>query len=192
MKIGIVADTHGFFDPRLTELLAGVEAILHAGDVGTREILDTLALIAPVRAVRGNTDSLLLDFPLMLRQRLGGVQIEVQHDLTVSRRDLETWRREANLSAFQRERRGRFLRGFGAATRLVGFGHSHDPCLVNLDGKLFCNPGSAGKQRFSLPRSCAVVEISPENVEVTILSLGRYERPPIARMSLLLSGGSQL
>ena len=85
MKIGIVADTHGFFDPRLTELLAGVEAILHAGDVGTREILDTLALIAPVRAVRGNTDSLLLDFPLMLRQRWGGVQIEVQHDLTVSR-----------------------------------------------------------------------------------------------------------
>ena len=85
MKIGIVADTHGFFDPRLTELLAGVEAILHAGDVGTREILDTLALMAPVRAVRGNTDSLLLDFPLMLRQRWGGVQIEVQHDLTVSR-----------------------------------------------------------------------------------------------------------
>jgi len=61
-----------------------------------------------------------------------------------------------------------------------------------LDGKLFCNPGSAGKQRFSLPRSCAVVEISPENVEVTILSLGRYDRPHLARMSLLLSGGSQL
>ena len=145
MKIGIVADTHGFFDPRLTELLAGVEAILHAGDVGTREILDTLALMAPVRAVRGNTDSLLLDLPLVLRQRLGGVQIEVQHDLTVSRRDLEAWRSETNLSEFQRERRGRFLRGFDAATRVVIFGHSHDPCLVSLDGKLFCNPGSAGK-----------------------------------------------
>jgi len=75
MKIGLVADTHGFFDPRLTERLAGVEAILHAGDVGPREILETLALIAPVFAVRGNTDSPLLNLSLVLRQRLGGVQI---------------------------------------------------------------------------------------------------------------------
>jgi len=189
MKIGLVADTHGFFDPRLTERLAGVEAILHAGDVGPREILETLALIAPVYAVRGNTDLPLLNLSLVLRQRLGGVQIEVQHDLTVSRRDLEAWRKESKLSELQRGRRGRFLRGFDGATRVVVFGHSHDPCLVNLDGKLFCNPGSAGKQRFSLPRSCALLEISPENVEATIFRLDRYERPHIARMSLPLSGG---
>jgi putative phosphoesterase len=94
MKIGLVSDTHGFFDLRLTERLAGVEAILHAGDVGSREILETLALIAPVQAVRGNTDSPLLNLPLTLRQRFAGVQIAVQHDLTVSRRDLEAWRKE--------------------------------------------------------------------------------------------------
>jgi len=113
----------------------------------------------------------------------------VQHDLTVSRRDLEAWRKESKLSELQRGRRGRFLRGFDGATRVVVFGHSHDPCLVNLDGKLFCNPGSAGKQRFSLPRSCALLEISPENVEATIFRLDRYDRPHIARMSLPLSGG---
>ena len=189
MKIGLVSDTHGFFDPRLTELLAGVEGILHAGDAGSREILETLALIAPVRAVRGNTDSPLLNLPLTLRQRFAGVQIEAQHDLTASRRDLEAWRKESNLSVQQRRRRERFLRGFDAATRVVIFGHSHDPCLVNLDGKLFCNPGSAGKQRFSLPRSCAVLEISPENVAATIIPLDPYDRPHIARMSLPLSGG---
>jgi uncharacterized protein len=191
MKIGLVSDTHGFFDPRLTELLAGVEAILHAGDVGPRVILETLALIAPVYAVRGNTDSPLLDLPPTLRRRFAGVQIEVQHDLTMSRRDLEAWRRESRLSELQRERRGRFLRNFDVATRVVIFGHSHDPCLVNLDGKLFCNPGSAGKQRFSLPRSCAVLEISPEIVEATILPLGAYDRPHIARMLSPLPGGQR-
>lgn len=187
MKIGLVADTHGFFDSRLTELLAGVEAILHAGDVGPRGILGTLALIAPVYAVRGNTDSPLLGLPLTLRRRFGELQIEVQHDLTVSRRDLETWRKESNLSMQQRGRRGRFLRSFDGATRVVVFGHSHDPCLVNLGGKLFCNPGSAGKQRFSLPRSCALLEISPESAAATIFRLDRYDRPYIARMSLPLS-----
>ena len=117
MKIGLVSDTHGFFDPRLTELLAGVEVILHAGDVGTREIAETLALIAPVYAVRGNTDSPLLGLPLTVRRRFEGLQIEVQHDLTVSRRNLEAWRKESNLSVPQRERRGQFLRGFDGATR---------------------------------------------------------------------------
>ena len=187
MKIGLVADTHGFFDSRLTELLADVEAILHAGDVGPQGILEMLALIAPVSAVRGNTDSLLLNLPLTLRQRCAGVQIEVQHELTVSRRDLEAWRKESNLSVQQRERRERFLRGFEAATRVVVFGHNHDPCLVKLGGKLFCNPGSAGKQRFSLPRSCALLEISPESAEATILPLGHHDRPCIGRMSLPLS-----
>ena len=189
MKIGVVADTHGFFDPRLTERLAGVEVIVHAGDVGTREILETLDLIAPVLAVRGNTDSPLLGLPLTLRRRFGGVQIDVQHDLTVSRRDLEAWRKESKLSERQRGWRGRFLRGFDPATRVVIFGHSHDPCLVNLDGRLFCNPGSAGKQRFSLPRSCAVLEISAQSVDAMISSLSHYERPHIARMSVPLSGG---
>ena len=189
MKIGLVSDTHGYFDPRLTERLVGVDAIVHAGDVGTREILETLALIAPVFAVRGNTDSPLLNLPLTLRQCFGSVQIDVQHDLTVSRRDLEAWRKESKLSELQGGRRGRFLRGFDVATCVVIFGHSHDPCLVNLDGKLFCNPGSAGKQRFSLPRSCALLEISSESVDATISSLSRYERSHIARMSLPLSTG---
>jgi putative phosphoesterase len=66
MKIGVVSDTHGFFDARLEELLADVELILHAGDVGNLEVLDELERIAPVRAVKGNVDSLLAGLPLSL------------------------------------------------------------------------------------------------------------------------------
>ena len=70
MKIGVVSDTHGFFDARLQELLAGVELILHAGDVGKLEVLDELERIAPVRAVKGNIDSPLAALPLSLTLRL--------------------------------------------------------------------------------------------------------------------------
>ena len=63
MKIGVVSDTHAFFDPHLTELLAGVDAILHAGDVGSQEVLDELGRIAKVHAVRGNIDPAKLKLP---------------------------------------------------------------------------------------------------------------------------------
>jgi len=69
--------------------------------------------------VRGNTDSPLLGLPLTLRRRFAGLQIEMRHDLTVSRRDLEAWRKESKLSELQRGRREGVLRGFDGATRVV-------------------------------------------------------------------------
>ena len=74
--------------------------------------------------------------------------------------------------------RGRdaFLRGFDHGTRVVIFGHSYVPCAVALGGKLFFNPGSAGKQRFSLPRCCGMLDASARGVEATILSLQQYNR----------------
>ena len=174
MRIGVVSDTHGFFDACLEDLLAGVELILHAGDVGKQEVLRELERIAPVRAVRGNMDPPQLGLPLTMTSRFGGVQVELLHVLPAAQTDVEKWARQARAEGRASQARDAFLRGFDSNTRVVIFGHSHLPCAVALDGTLFFNPGSAGKQRFSLPRCCGVLEVSPKAVEATILSLQLY------------------
>jgi uncharacterized protein len=174
MKIGVVSDTHGFFDPRLVEILAGSDAILHAGDAGSDEVLDELRKIAPVHAVRGNVDPASLELPPALTAQFEGVQVEVRHALPVPQSELEHWEDGALLGKMQPERRDAFLNSFDAATRVVVFGHSHQPCLVTLGHTLFFNPGSAGHKRFSLPRSLGLLEIFPRGVRGTILSLERY------------------
>ena len=83
MIIGVVSDTHGFFDTRLGELLAGVELILHAGDVGKQEVLDELQRIAPVRAVRGNVDPSQLGLPFSMTLNLGETRLELLHELPI-------------------------------------------------------------------------------------------------------------
>ncbi|MBZ5670246.1 MAG: metallophosphatase family protein [Acidobacteriia bacterium] len=75
MKIGVVSDTHGYFDPRLPQLLEGATEILHAGDVGSPQVLDQLRAVAPVQAVRGNIDALSLGLPPTLTRRYDGVEI---------------------------------------------------------------------------------------------------------------------
>jgi len=174
VKIGVVSDTHGFFDTRLEELLAGVELILHAGDVGKAEVLDELQRIAPVRAVRGNVDPLQLGLPLSMTLSLDETRLELFHELPVPQAKLEKWGSQSGVQGEAPRRRDAFLRGFDHNTRVVIFGHSHVPCAVELGGKLFFNPGSAGRQRFSLPRSCGVLDVSARGVEATILSLQRY------------------
>jgi len=179
MKVGVVSDTHGFFDPALKEHLNGVDCIVHAGDVDSQEVLDELAEIAPVHAVCGNVDPLTLDLPLSRKLRFEGAQIELQHILPVPLSKLESAtpaipaplsyarKRESSPSA----QRDSILKNFDSATRVVIFGHSHEPCLVALESVLFFNPGSAGKKRFSLPRCCGVLEISPPGIRGAILSL---------------------
>ncbi len=174
MKIGVVSDTHGFFDPKLQKLFDGVEAILHGGDVGSRSVLDELGQTAKVYAVRGNVDSPELNLPPSLTLRLDGVQVEMQHILPVSQAQLEEFSASATGSKIQSGKREAFLRGFNEATRVVIFGHSHQPCLVTLGKKLFFNPGSAGKHRFSLPRCCGLLETFSDGIEATIKLLGRY------------------
>jgi putative phosphoesterase len=188
VKIGVVSDTHGFSDPRLQALLAGVEVILHAGDVGNQEVLHELERIAPVRAVRGNVDHPQLGLPLTATSRFGVVQVEIVHQLPVSQTELEKWANHPRLGELGPRGRDAFLRSFDHKTRVVIFGHSHEPCAVVLAGKLFFNPGSAGKQRFSLPRCCGLLEVSPKGVEATILSLERYNRKLPEKVCLPVGG----
>src|SRR5574337_781296 len=179
MKTGVVSDTHGYFDLRLRELLAGAEAILHAGDVGSEEVLEELGRIAPVHAVRGNVDPPTLKLPPTCAVQLENVQAEVLHQLQLPVSELQKWSDGALLVKMHPERREAFLKTFQDATRVVVFGHSHQPCLMTLGHKLFFNPGSAGSQRFSLPRCCGLLEIFPRGVRGTLLSLERYnERLP--------------
>ncbi|HEX5483043.1 MAG TPA: metallophosphoesterase family protein [Terriglobia bacterium] len=189
MKIGIVSDTHGYFDPRLPELLAGSETILHAGDAGGHDVLDDLALIAPVRAVRGNVDPPASDLPLSLRLDLAGVPVEMLHILPEPQAQLAKWSGPEQRQ--QSGARNRFLGQFQPSTRVVIFGHSHEPCLCPLDGKLFLNPGSAGKKRFSLPRCCGLMTVSGEELEVKILSLEDYNEKVLQSIRFGLGGSAQ-
>src|SRR5713226_2702098 len=119
MKIGVVSDTHNFFDPRLPELLEGSEVILHAGDVGSREVLDDLARIAPVNAVQGNVDPPELDLPLSRTLKFDNVQIEVMHQSPIPQGELLAWTDGALLEKMHPERREAFLDRFEKATRVV-------------------------------------------------------------------------
>jgi uncharacterized protein len=174
VKLGIVSDTHGFFDPRLVEVLEGVKAILHGGDVGSLAVLDELRQIAAVHAVQGNVDPPALGLPLSFTRRFDGVQIEMRHILPALQSQLEEWARDSVPSKAQAARRDKFLKSFDPTTRVVIFGHSHAPCLAVIGGKLFFNPGSAGKRRFSLPRCCGLLEISIGGLTATIEPLERY------------------
>jgi hypothetical protein len=179
MKIGVVSDTHGYFEPRLPELLVGVDAIIHCGDVGTQEVLAELGKIAQVHAIMGNVDPPELQLPLSLGLTLDGVRVEIRHQLPIPQGELEAWSDGALLGKMQPERRDTFLKEFGDGTRVVLFGHSHQPCLLTIGHTLFFNPGSAGQQRFSLPRSCGMLEIFPRGVRGSLVSLERHnERLP--------------
>jgi uncharacterized protein len=172
MRIGIVSDTHGYFDPRL-EVLEGVDVILHAGDVGSLAVLDGLRQIAAVHAVQGNVDSPALGLPLSFTRVFDRVQVEMRHILPAPQSQLEKW---AGGSAPSKAQAARdvFLQSFDPTTRVVIFGHSHAPFLAVIGRKLFFNPGSAGKRRFSLPRCCGLLEISIGGITATIEPLERY------------------
>ena len=130
--IGVISDTHGLLRPEAIEALRGSEHIIHAGDVGSPEILDKLSAIAPVTAVRGNIDKAVWSRKLPETQvlELGGISIYVLHD-------------RAKLD----------LNPKAAGFAVVVSGHSHVPKQETCDGVLYFNPGSAGPQRFKLPVS---------------------------------------
>lgn len=142
MLIGVIADTHGFLDPRVPELFAGVEHILHAGDIGPYRILHQLERIAPVTAVLGNND-----VGLACREfeniSLEGVPFFLQHIVDPLRPDPQLKRRLETIRP-------------GA----VVFGHTHRQYASRHQGILFLNPGYAGKQRFDLQRSVALLRIT--------------------------------
>lgn len=176
MKIGVVSDTHGYLDPQLPDLLAGVDAILHAGDVGSRTLLDELEHVARVRVVRGNVDPAELNLPPSVKVQFGAVQIEMQHQLPVAQSDMEKWADGSVPQGSLPEQRARFLKSLDPATKVVVFGHSHQPCLLAFGGRLFFNPGSAGKRRFSLPRCFGLLELFPHGLRGSIIGLEREKQ----------------
>jgi putative phosphoesterase len=138
MKIGVISDTHGLLRPEAVAALDGVQQILHAGDVGGREILEALSRIAPVAAVRGNIDRDRWGATLPTTEviEIAGVSMYMLHDL-------------AQLD----------LKPEAAGFRVVVYGHSHRPKMEEKNGVLYFNPGSAGRRRFRLPVSVGKLEI---------------------------------
>ncbi len=149
-KIGIISDTHGLVRQRVVKLFKGVDLIVHAGDVGKPEVLETLQTIAKVHPVRGNvdggkwTDSL----PFTDVVQVGQIYLYVLHDLN-----------SLNLDPV--------AAGFNA----VISGHSHIPNIEKSNNVLFLNPGSAGPRRFNYPISIAFLYINGTTIETEIVEL---------------------
>lgn len=138
VRIGLISDTHNLVRPEALEWLAGCEAIVHAGDVCAPHVLEALARIAPVTAVRGNNDigPWADGLPGETTLAIAGIAIHVVHDI-------------ADLSVDPRAR----------SIDVVVTGHSHKPFVETRDGVLFVNPGSAGPRRFTLPVSAGVLVV---------------------------------
>jgi putative phosphoesterase len=148
--VGVISDTHGLLRPEALAALAGVERIVHAGDIGARDVLETLGRIAPVTAVRGNNDRerWAADIPETDVLEIGDVSLYVLHDL----HELDLDPRAA---------------GFAA----VIAGHSHQPRMDERDGVLYLNPGSAGPRRFKLPISLARLTVTGARLQAKLVTL---------------------
>ncbi len=148
--IGVISDTHGLLRPEAVEALRGSDHIIHAGDVGSPDVLDELSAIACVTAVRGNVDKgkLASKLPETAVLELGGVSIYVLHDQ--SQLDLKP--KAAGFSA-------------------VVSGHSHVPKQEMRNGVLYFNPGSAGPRRFKLPVSVGKLVVESGTVRGELLEL---------------------
>ncbi len=151
--VGLISDTHGLLRPEVHSALAGVELVLHAGDVGDDDILDELELIAPVQAVYGNTDA--PGRPRLSATRtveIGGVRIHVSHG-----HELGQPTPRALLSAYDED--------------VLVYGHTHRQLVTRAGGRLVVNPGAAGPRRFDLRPSVARLTIRGGRAEVEIVAL---------------------
>jgi len=153
VRVGVLSDTHGYLDPCVPELLAGVDHILHAGDVGYLSVIHELEQVAPVTAVLGNTDS-----PLGLRETevvtLGGRSFLVHHIVDPD-----------HLSGALEQRIDR------DQPQAIIFGHTHRASETWHGGRLFLNPGYSGRPRYNTQRSVARLELGLETLTVTFLKL---------------------
>jgi putative phosphoesterase len=150
-RIGVISDTHGLLRPEAERRLAGVDHIIHGGDIGHPDIIDALRRIAPVTAIRGNVDT--GDWALAYAEtelvRLTERVIYVLHDLKTLQIDP-------------------VARGID----VVVSGHSHVPKIHTVDGVLYLNPGSAGPRRFRLPITLATIDVTPDGLRSIIHDLG--------------------
>ena len=150
IRVGLISDTHGLMRPEALAALEGVSHIVHAGDIGTAEILTQLGAIAPVTVVRGNNDKGPWARGIAEHEvlKIGGKSIYVLHDL-----------KELDLDPT------------AAGFSVVVTGHSHKTLITNRDEVLYVNPGSAGPRRFTLPISVAMLEIAGDTIRAEIREL---------------------
>lgn len=153
MRIGVISDTHGLLDPRIKGLFDGVDHILHGGDIGPASLIYELERIAPVTAVTGNTDCG-LDYRETEIVSLAGRKFIVHHIVDVHDPA------EGIKNRIQREE-----------PDVVIFGHTHKPHSSTIGKTLYFNPGYAGKPRFNLPRSVALLHCSAEGIRPEFKSL---------------------
>jgi putative phosphoesterase len=153
VKIGVISDTHDFLDPQILKKFSGVGHILHAGDIGTNWITFQLEQIAPVTAVRGNTD-LGLTFRETETVELAGKKFLIHHIV----------------SAQSPADKLKFLI---ARTRpdVVVFGHTHKKFCETIDGVLYFNPGYSGKPKFGTERSVAILHCDENGIRPEFLTL---------------------
>jgi putative phosphoesterase len=150
MLIGIISDTHGLMRPEALAALRGCEIIVHAGDIGTREVLDALGAVAPVFAVRGNNDrgEWARGLPDTEIVTAADHTLYVLHDM----QQLDVDPAAAQFS-------------------VVISGHSHQPRAERRGGVLYLNPGSAGPRRFNLPVAIAKLRLSDGAIEHELIEL---------------------
>ena len=151
-KIGVISDTHGLVRPEVHKAFRRVDLILHAGDIGSPDVLKELQSIAPVTAVRGNNDKggWARSIPEHEELRILASRIYMIHD----------------------------VKELASSTDVTGFnvvisGHSHRPSIETRDSILFLNPGSAGPRRFSLPVTVAKLVVRDAAVHAEIVELWR-------------------
>ena len=151
MRIGVISDTHGLLRPEALAALRGCERIIHAGDIGKPEVLDALRALAPLDAIRGNVDSgaWAASVPEHLDLEIGGLRIHVTHDVKAMRID-----------------------PIAARVDVVIAGHSHQPKIEEVDAVLYLNPVSAGRRRFKLPISLALLDIEDGQPRAQLVTLG--------------------
>jgi putative phosphoesterase len=158
MLIGVISDTHGRLDPAVAEVFAGVDHIVHAGDVGDEAIVERLREIAPITAVRGNCDDAPwgLALPCTASEPFDGVRVTAVHDLDM-------------LEVLAPPELRLVMRDAGA---VVISGHTHFAETVSEDGVLYLNPGSASLCWYERPRSVALLRLQSGQPEVQFVELG--------------------
>lgn len=151
-RVGLISDTHGLLRPEAIAFLRGSDFIVHGGDIGREGILEALAALAPVTAVRGNNDTGLWAgaVPETQALQIGEVSIYVVHDI-------------AELS----------LDPVTAGFQVVVSGHSHRPSVGERDGVLYVNPGSSGPRRFKLPVTVGELMVVAGSVSARVVELAR-------------------
>lgn len=152
--IGIISDTHGLLRPEAVAALEGSDIIIHAGDIGSAEVLNRLKEIAPLFAVRGNTDNgpWLKDIPATESAQWCGFFFHILHDL--ARLDLDPQ---------------------AAGIHILISGHSHVPAITKKQGILYLNPGSAGPRRFALPITLGRITVRGKELVPEIISLEQQD-----------------